>query len=84
MMSTKRTFLNVRGVTARQKIRREFLSDLRPGVILPKNIEVGHLLSLDPKQGGRHLLRILAEDGVVVGRSRGRRVVIDIAAPKHS
>ena len=68
------------GRAHRARLRELLASDLRPGARLPKALYLGAVLGIDASQAGRHLRRVLAEEGVRTAAPRGRRNGIYIAA----
>jgi hypothetical protein len=61
------------GRAHRARLRELLAPDLQPGARLPKALYLGAVLGIDASQAGRHLRRVLAEEGVRTAAPRGRR-----------
>ena len=71
-----------RGESVRDQLVRELLCDLRPGSVVPKDVEAACLLGVDPTMAGRHLRRAMDECGFTIGRlPTRRRVVVEAPIP---
>lgn len=68
-----------RGINNRERIYREMLFPLHPGDLLPKHIEVGCLLGIDPAGAGRQLRKALSNYGYVAERmGHGRCILVKV------